>query len=379
VAVATAANTTKTDRAVVERVVDGDTVDVRLNGSVTRVRLLNVDTPETVDPNRPVQCLGPEASAFLTNLLPTGTPVSLEYDAERTDRYDRTLAAVFTSDGTLVNAEIARQGLAAAIVVGANNRFYPPVEQARDEAVAAGRGLFSADVACTVPAQVRTATAATDGTPTVDAQASAAQLDTGAGAASAAALAAAGLEQSLADGRLGIAWTALPPGEQQRLTGLVTAGREKAQRDESAARSAAVVAREREAAARAEEEQRQHEAEAARKAAAQAEAARKAEAQAEKAHKAEADRKAESARQAEARAEAARRSKAAQPGNGGTSADKKSGDSDSRSTGSGGSSRTSGKKDSGGSKAGSGDSGGGPVGYTGPRCYAPGGKTWKPC
>jgi micrococcal nuclease len=163
VAVATAANTTKTDRAVVERVVDGDTVDVRLNGGVTRVRLLNVDTPETVDPNRPVQCLGPEASAFLTNLLPTGTPVSLEYDAERTDRYDRTLAAVFTSDGTLVNAEIARQGLAAAIVVGTNDRFYPPVEQATDEAVAAGRGLFSADVACTVPAQVRTATAARHG------------------------------------------------------------------------------------------------------------------------------------------------------------------------------------------------------------------------
>ena len=72
VAVATAADTTGTDRGVVERVVDGDTVDVRLNGAVTRVRLLNVDTPETVDPNRPVQCLGPEASAFLASTLPAG-------------------------------------------------------------------------------------------------------------------------------------------------------------------------------------------------------------------------------------------------------------------------------------------------------------------
>lgn len=66
------------DRAVVDRVVDGDTVDVRFDGRLERVRLLNVDTPETVDPDRPVECLGEEATEFLTELLPPGTEVTLE-------------------------------------------------------------------------------------------------------------------------------------------------------------------------------------------------------------------------------------------------------------------------------------------------------------
>jgi micrococcal nuclease len=154
VAVATIADTSEADRGVVERVVDGDTLDVAIEGAVRRVRLLNIDTPETVDPEQPVQCLGPEATEFLEGLLPTGTAVTLEYDDGRTDRFDRTLAGVFTSDRKLVNAEIARQGLAEAVIVGGNDRFYQPVEEARDEAAAAGRGLYSPDVACTVPAQV---------------------------------------------------------------------------------------------------------------------------------------------------------------------------------------------------------------------------------
>ena len=107
----------ETDQGVVQRVVDGDTVDVSVGGTTTRIRLLNVDTPETVDPNEPVQCLGPEATEFLKSVLPAGTAVRLEYNEERTDRYDRTLAAVFTPDGKLVNAEIARQGLGAPLVV----------------------------------------------------------------------------------------------------------------------------------------------------------------------------------------------------------------------------------------------------------------------
>ena len=219
VAVATVADTSEVDQGVVERVIDGDTVDVTIDGAVQRVRLLNIDTPETVDPEQPVQCLGPEATEFLEGLLPAGTAVTLEYDDERTDRFDRTLAGVFTPDGALVNAEIARQGLAEAVIVGDNDRFYPPVEQARSEAVAAGRGLYSPDVACTVPAQVRAVTAATDSVPAIDAQASASDLDATAAAAATAAATALGLEQAFGDGRLGIAWSALPAAEQARLAG----------------------------------------------------------------------------------------------------------------------------------------------------------------
>ena len=91
---------------VVERVVDGDTIVVRGVGSV---RLIGVDTPETVDPRRPVQFFGREASAF-TRRMVEGRRVRLEYDQERTDRYGRTLAYVWLEDGTHVNAEIIRQG-----------------------------------------------------------------------------------------------------------------------------------------------------------------------------------------------------------------------------------------------------------------------------
>ncbi|MYB19547.1 MAG: thermonuclease family protein [Holophagales bacterium] len=90
----------------VERVVDGDTIIVE---GVGRVRLIGVDTPETVHPNRPVEFFGREASAFTKGLL-EGKRVRLEYDQERQDRYGRTLAYVYLTDGTFVNAEIIRRG-----------------------------------------------------------------------------------------------------------------------------------------------------------------------------------------------------------------------------------------------------------------------------
>lgn len=134
---------------VVHRVIDGDTVDVVQEGDTVRIRLLNIDTPETRDPNEPVGCLGPEATKFLQTMLPAGTPVTLEYDVERTDRYGRDLAGVFLDDRTFVNAEIARAGLGEAVVFEPNEKFYPRVSAAEDEARDSGRGLFGRDVACT--------------------------------------------------------------------------------------------------------------------------------------------------------------------------------------------------------------------------------------
>ncbi|WP_227497297.1 thermonuclease family protein [Planctomonas psychrotolerans] len=136
------------DSAIVDRVVDGDTVIVDLGGERTRIRLLNIDTPESVDPHRPVECLGVEASAFLAELLPDGTAVRLGYDDEREDRYGRILAAVFLDDGTLVNAEIARAGLGEAVVFGGNDRYLSVVQDAEAEAVDAGRGLHDAAGDC---------------------------------------------------------------------------------------------------------------------------------------------------------------------------------------------------------------------------------------
>ena len=88
------------------RVVDGDTL--LLDGD-ERVRLIGVDTPESVDPRRPVEEFGKEAAAF-TRRLAEGRRVRLEFDQEPRDRYGRTLAYVYLEDGTFLNAEIIRQG-----------------------------------------------------------------------------------------------------------------------------------------------------------------------------------------------------------------------------------------------------------------------------
>ena len=122
----------------VERVVDGDTIIVR---GVGRVRLIGVDTPETVSPGRPVEFFGREASAFTKRLL-EGRPVRLEYDWERTDRYGRTLAYVHLADGTFVNAEIIRRGYGHAYTrfpFRHRDRF----RQLEREARTAGRGLWN--------------------------------------------------------------------------------------------------------------------------------------------------------------------------------------------------------------------------------------------
>ena len=85
------------DRGVpVTRVVDGDTLHVDLDGRDTTVRLVGINTPETVKPDSPVECYGPEASDYAKQAL-TGQTVTLEYDPSqgRTDRYGRTLAYVW--------------------------------------------------------------------------------------------------------------------------------------------------------------------------------------------------------------------------------------------------------------------------------------------
>lgn len=152
-------------RGTVVRVVDGDTLIADIRGEETTIRLLNIDTPETKDPDQPVQCLGPEASEFLAERLPAGTEIELEYDQERTDRYGRTLAGVFESD-SLVNAEIAAAGLGVPVLFEPNDRFLPEVEEAAATAQADGLGLFAADIACTIPAQIAEVAQAADGIPT---------------------------------------------------------------------------------------------------------------------------------------------------------------------------------------------------------------------
>ena len=146
---------------VVERVVDGDTIIVR---GIGRVRLIGVDTPETVHPGRPVEFFGKEASAF-TRRLVDGKRVRLEYDQQRTDRYGRTLAYVHLPDGTFVNAEIIRRGYGHAYT-----RFpFRHLDRFRGlerDALRAGRGLWGSAAprapAAAPPANARAALARWD-------------------------------------------------------------------------------------------------------------------------------------------------------------------------------------------------------------------------
>jgi micrococcal nuclease len=128
----------------VVKVVDGDTIHVQLRGRREKVRYIGVDTPETKDPRKGVQCYGPAASAFNERLV-GGERVRLERDVEQRDRYGRLLAYVYrVRDGLFVNAELARRGYAQPLTIAPDvhhsSRFVALAREARQ----AGRGLWSA-------------------------------------------------------------------------------------------------------------------------------------------------------------------------------------------------------------------------------------------
>lgn len=128
--------------AFVTRVVDGDTVEARIDGEVEDVRYIGVDTPETVKPGAPVDCFGPQASAFNHRLV-EGRRVRLVFGAERRDIYGRLLAYVYLGR-RFVNAELVRRGLARTLTIPPNDRFAPRLRRLELGAARAGRGLWGA-------------------------------------------------------------------------------------------------------------------------------------------------------------------------------------------------------------------------------------------
>ena len=103
----------------VTRVVDGDTVVVKLDGRPQKLRYIGVDTPESVTPTTPVQCWAKKASD-LNRKLVAGQTVTLHFDRERTDRYGRLLAYVQRTDGLDVNAELLKAGAARTMEIRPN-------------------------------------------------------------------------------------------------------------------------------------------------------------------------------------------------------------------------------------------------------------------
>jgi len=133
--------------AQVTHVADGDTIAVSLGGREEEVRMIGVDTPETVDPDEPVQCFGPQASAFTHRLL-DGAPVELGFDTERRDVYGRLLAYVYLPNGRpggrLVEAMLARRGLARPLTIAPNDSHAALFKRLAGRAAQRGRGLWGA-------------------------------------------------------------------------------------------------------------------------------------------------------------------------------------------------------------------------------------------
>ncbi len=129
-------------RAQVERVIDGDTIEVSLAGETEDVRYIGVDTPETVKPGSPVECFGPEASEHNHELVEDRT-VTLRFDAERRDAYGRLLAYVFLGP-RFVNGELIRGGYARTLEIEPNTAEADRLARLEQAASRAGRGLWGA-------------------------------------------------------------------------------------------------------------------------------------------------------------------------------------------------------------------------------------------
>ena len=129
-------------RAQVSRVIDGDTVEVRIAGREDEVRYIGIDTPETVKPGTPVQCFGPQASAFNHRLV-AGRSVRLVFDRERRDVYGRLLAYVYAGR-RFVNAVLVRRGFARTLTIPPNVTHAGLFHLLARAAGATGRGLWGA-------------------------------------------------------------------------------------------------------------------------------------------------------------------------------------------------------------------------------------------
>jgi endonuclease YncB( thermonuclease family) len=138
-------------------VVDGDTVKVNINGTVETLRLIGLDTPETVDPRKPVQCFGKEASNKAKELL-IGKKVRIEKDPTQgeKDKYNRTLAYIYLESGIFYNKYMIEQGYAHEYTYNTPYKYQAEFKQAQKTAEANKVGLWSPNTCDGVTNQTET-------------------------------------------------------------------------------------------------------------------------------------------------------------------------------------------------------------------------------
>ena len=136
--------------------VDGDTIDVSIDGKTERIRLIGINTPEIVDPRKPVECFGKEASDEAKSVL-NGKKVALEADASQgeRDKYDRFLRYVFLEDGTNFNLQMIKDGFAYEYTYELPYKYQTEFKSAQKEAENNKVGLW-ADGACQTQTLIQT-------------------------------------------------------------------------------------------------------------------------------------------------------------------------------------------------------------------------------
>ncbi len=147
----------RTDFYKVLRVVDGDTIEIEYQNDIKnidgqiesniekkKVRLIGINSPESVDPRRPVQCFGKEASAYLKSLI-EGEIVQLQYDdtQDKVDKYGRILAYIYMEDGQMVNKKMIAEGYAYEYTYDKPYKYRDSFKAAQVLAEKGSRGLWS--------------------------------------------------------------------------------------------------------------------------------------------------------------------------------------------------------------------------------------------
>lgn len=130
----------------VVKVIDGDTIDVQQNNEIGRVRLLGINTPESVDPRRPVECFGKEASKYMKSIA-SDQEVYLETDSAQSkyDKYGRLLAYVYLLDGQMLNRKMIADGYAYEYTYDKSYKYQKDFKEFQNFAKNEARGLWASD------------------------------------------------------------------------------------------------------------------------------------------------------------------------------------------------------------------------------------------
>jgi len=144
------------EKAKVVRIVDGDTLVVKLGNRSERVRLTGIDTPESRKNSKAkrdaarsgrdlsaIVSMGKQASAFVKSVVSRGDTVTLEYDVDRRDRYGRILAYVYLSDGRMLNELIVRSGYGSVMTYPPNVKYSDKFKKAYRHARQNNLGLWA--------------------------------------------------------------------------------------------------------------------------------------------------------------------------------------------------------------------------------------------